>query len=240
LHLKRTNGNFRRIRGTIGVLNMANDMKSGIGFMIPAAGVVGFFTSLFLGEFLISIIVAIVGILAWFLYMLVMESPMPQQIGNMIILFGVLLSIGIFFGFGVTQNMWGGFEFQTEGSVFALVILFFAVLTGLNFRSQGASKVSPANMGGLSDTDRDMVMNAIKQSNGGQGSKDDPKVIVVKQEMAPEKEEKKEEQPNPNDPYGMANNPYFAYPPDYYYDEDEDDEEYDDEWDEDDEDEEDE
>ncbi len=222
---------------------MANDMKSGIGFMIPAAGVVGFFTSLLLGEYLISIIIAVAGILAWFLYMLVMESPMPQQIGNMIMLFGILLSIGIFFGFGVSQNMWGGFEFQTEGSIFALVILFFAILTGLNFRSQGSSPVSPANMGGLSDADRDMVMNAIKQSKGDDASSDDPRVIVVKQEMAQAKEEeKKEEQPNPDDPYGMANNPYFAYPPDYYYDEDDEDDEedYDDEWDEDEEDEEDE
>lgn len=213
---------------------MANDMKSGIGFMIPAAGVVGFFTSLLLGEYLISIIIAVVGILAWFLYMLVMESPMPQQIGNMIMLFGILLSIGIFFGFGVSQNMWGGFEFQTEGSIFALVILFFSILTGLNFRSQGSAPVSPTNLGGLSDADRDMVMSAIKQSNGDDASSDDPRVIVVKQEMAQAKEEeKKEEQPKPYDPYGMANNPYFAYPPDYYYDEDDEDEDedYDEEWD---------
>ena len=56
---------------------MANDMKSGIGFIIPAAGVVGFFTSLLLGEFLVSIIIAVAGIMVWFLYMLVMESNMP-------------------------------------------------------------------------------------------------------------------------------------------------------------------
>jgi len=105
---------------------MANDMKSGIGFIIPAAGVVGFFTSLLLGEFLVSIIIAVAGIMVWFLYMLVMESNMPQQMGNMILLFGILLSIGIFFGFGITQNMFGGFEFQPEGSIFALVILFFS------------------------------------------------------------------------------------------------------------------
>ncbi len=53
---------------------MANDMKSGVGFIIPAAGVVGFFTSLLLGEFLVSIIIAVAGILVWFLYMLVRDS----------------------------------------------------------------------------------------------------------------------------------------------------------------------
>ena len=217
---------------------MANDMKSGIGFIIPAAGVVGFFTSLLLGEFLVSIIIAVAGIMVWFLYMLVMESNMPQQMGNMILLFGILLSIGIFFGFGITQNMFGGFEFQPEGSIFALVILFFAVLTGLNFRNQASSTVAPAGASGLSDSDRDLVMDAIKQSQEATEASDEPRVIVVKQEATPEVavEEKKEEEPNPYAPYNMANNPYFAYPPDYYYDDDEDDEE-DEDWDEEDDDE---
>ena len=212
---------------------MANDMKSGIGFIIPAAGVVGFFTSLLLGEFLVSIIIAVAGIMVWFLYMLVMESNMPQQMGNMILLFGILLSIGIFFGFGITQNMFGGFEFQPEGSIFALVILFFAVLTGLNFRNQASSTVAPAGASGLSDSDRDLVMDAIKQSQESTEASDEPRVIVVKQEATPEVavEEKKEEEPNPYDPYNMANNPYFAYPPDYYYDDDEEDED-DEDWDE--------
>jgi len=220
---------------------MANDMKSGIGFIIPAAGVVGFFTSLLLGEFLVSIIIAVAGIMVWFLYMLVMESNMPQQIGNMILLFGILLSIGIFFGFGITQNMFGGFEFQPEGSIFALVILFFAVLTGLNFRNQASSTVAPAGASGLSDSDRDLVMDAIKQSQEPTEASDEPRVIVVKQEATPEVavEEKKEEEPNPYAPYNMANNPYFAYPPDYYYDDDEEDEEdeEDEDWDEEDDDE---
>ena len=212
---------------------MANDMKSGIGFIIPAAGVVGFFTSLLLGEFLVSIIIAVAGIMVWFLYMLVMESNMPQQMGNMILLFGILLSIGIFFGFGVKQNMFGGFEFQPEGSIFALVILFFAVLTGLNFRNQASSTIAPAGGSGLSDSDRDLVMDAIKQSQESTEASDEPRVIVVKQEATPEVavEEKKEEEPNPYDPYNMANNPYFAYPPDYYYgDDEEDEEEEDDDW----------
>ena len=210
---------------------MANDMKSGIGFIIPAAGVVGFFTSLLLGEFLVSIIIAVAGIMVWFLYMLVMESNMPQQMGNMILLFGILLSIGIFFGFGVTQNMFGGFEFQPEGSIFALVILFFAVLTGLNFRNQASSTVAPAGASGLSDSDRDLVMDAIKQSQESTEASDEPRVIVVKQEATPEVavEEKKEEEPNPYDPYNLANNPYFAYPPDYYYEDDDEDDDWDEE-----------
>ena len=115
---------------------MNNDVKSGVGYIIPFGAIVGFFTALFLGEYLISIVIAIAGILVWFLYMVVMESSPPSNLGNLIIFFGVLLSIGIFMGFGVSQNMWGGVEFVSEGSLFALVILFFSVLTGMLFRGQ--------------------------------------------------------------------------------------------------------
>ena len=217
---------------------MANDIKSGVGFIIPAAGVVGFFTSLLMGETLLSIIIAVSGILVWFIYMLVMESHMPHEMGNMIILFGILLSLGIFFGFGVTQNMWGGFEFQPEGSIFSLVILFFAVLTGLNFRNQQASGLKPQNnTSGLTEQDRELVMSALNKSSSHTSNSDEPKVIVVKQEpTAPieeNKDDKKEDvtlQTPSHDPHGISPNPYFAYPPDYYYDEDEDDEDDEDEW----------
>ena len=217
---------------------MANDIKSGVGFIIPAAGVVGFFTSLLLGEYMLSIIIAVLGILIWFIYMLVMESHMPHEMGNMIILFGVLLSLGIFFSFGITQNMWGGFEFQPEGSIFSLVILFFAILTGLNFRNQQETSIQSANSkSGLTQKDRELVMSALNKSHSQSPSNDEPKVIVVKQEVSEpdnkDSDEKKSTdsvQPPGNDTYGMSQNPYFAYPPDYYYEEDEEDE-YEDEWD---------
>jgi len=201
---------------------MANDIKSGVGFIIPAAGVVGFFTSLILGEYMLSIIIAVLGILIWFIYMLVMESHMPHEMGNMIILFGVLLSLGIFFSFGITQNMWGGFEFQPEGSIFSLVILFFAILTGLNFRNQQESSIRPANLkSGLTQQDRELVMSALNKSHSQSPSNDEPKVIVVKQEVpepvnkdSDEKKSIDSVQPPAHDPYGMSQNPYFAYPPD--------------------------
>ena len=128
----------------------------------------------------------------------------------MIILFGILLSLGIFFGFGVKQNMWGGFEFQTEGSIFSLVILFFAVLTGLNFRNQQSSALfsSNASGGGLSEQDRELVINAIgkAQETDPSNNSEQSKVIVVKQETtssesddteSKEKETKQQHQNNP-------------------------------------------
>lgn len=211
---------------------MANDVKSGVGFIIPALGVVGFFTSLLLGEFLLSIIIAVMVILVWFLYMLVMESHIPREMGNMIILFGMMLSLGIFFGFGIVQNMWGGYDLKPEGAIFSLIILFFSLLTGLNFRNQQkAIQKEVASVPGLSNEDRNLVMTAIKQNNqvNEDASSNEPKVIIVKQEqpIIENKLENKEVYPNQLTPQ----TPYFAYPADYYEDEyDLDDE---DEWDED-------
>tara|TARA_X000001036_G_scaffold150374_1_gene142780 strand:- start:182 stop:844 length:663 start_codon:yes stop_codon:yes gene_type:complete len=210
---------------------MANDMKSGIGYLIPASGVVGFVIALLLGEFLASILITVLGILVWFLYMLVMESTIPKQMGNMIMLFGVMLSVGIFLGFGITQNLWGGFEFKSEGSLLSLVILFFSVLTGLNFRNQQSIlRSSGSSSTSLSDDDRKFVLSAIDKAQSSKQSTEasDPRVIVVKQEAPSVSEEPaKKEELNPYDPYLMANNPYFSYPPEYY------DEYEDDEWDED-------
>ena len=165
---------------------MANDVKSGVGFIIPALGVVGFFTSLLLGEFLLSIIIAVMVILVWFLYMLVMESHIPGEMGNMIILFGMMLSLGIFFGFGIMQNMWGGYDLKPEGAIFSLIILFFSVLTGLNFRNQQNSiQKDVISTSGLSNEDRNLVMDAIKQNKqvNEAASSNEPKVIIVKQEQ---------------------------------------------------------
>ena len=214
---------------------MANDIKVGVGFIIPAAGVVGFFVSLFLGEFLISIVISIIGILAWLLYMLIMETNMPKQTGNMTILFGIMLSIGILAAFGIKRNMFGGYDFESNGLIFSAVILFFSILTGLNLRTNSRSNIQLNEGSVLSKNDKELVMEAINKTDDKSIKSNDPKIIVVKQE-AKNDIEKQKDQPKsqqdaaPVDPYGMANNPYFAYPPDYFNSQEEDDEYEDDEY----------
>ena len=143
---------------------MNNDIKSGVGYFIPLAAVIGFFTALFLGEYLLSVFVAIAGILVWFLYMVVMESSPPSNLGNLIIFFGILLSVGVFMGFGVTQNMWGGIEFVSEGSLFALVVFFFSILTGLLFRNQPVFQTAGSN-NNLTDQEKQWIQNALNENN---------------------------------------------------------------------------
>ena len=211
---------------------MNSDIKSGVGFIIPLGAIIGFFTALFLGEHLLSICIAIAGILVWFLYMVIMESSPPSNLGNLIMFFGILLSIGVFMGFGVTQNMWGGIEFVSEGSLFALVVLFFSILTGMLFRNQPF--VQPAgSRNNLSDQEKKWIESALKENNINSDI-NDSKVIVVKQENNSKEQESPAKEPNPE--YTQYNNPYvYAYPPEYYYDEEYDEEydmEYDEEYDE--------
>ena len=192
---------------------MNSDIKSGVGYIIPLGAIIGFFTALFLGEHLLSICIAIAGILVWFLYMVIMESSPPSNLGNLIMFFGILLSIGVFMGFGVTQNMWGGIEFVSEGSLFALVVLFFSILTGMLFRNQPF--VQPAgSRNNLSDREKKWIENALKENNINSDI-NDSKVIVVKQENNGKEQESPVKEPNPENT--QYNNPYvYAYPPEYY------------------------
>jgi hypothetical protein len=207
---------------------MANDVRAGIGYLIPAGAIVGFFIALLMGQYLLSVFFAVAGILVWFLYSLVMETPLPGVLGNMIILFGVLLALGVFMTYGWEQNIFGGFEFRPEGSIFALIILFFSVLAGVLY-NRSRRPATEAGVAALTDQERELVRKAVQAA---EGEAVEPKVIVVKPEPPPaEEEEEKEEEEYDYGPYG----PYaYAYPPEYYdeeyeEEEDEEEEEYEDE-----------
>jgi len=191
---------------------MGNDIKSGLGYLIPLGAVIGFVTVIVTGKYLLSILIPLAGILVWFIYMKIMEVPVPDIFGNIIIAFGGLLSVGVFLVYGTKPNMFGGIEIQDEGAVFALLVLFFSILTGMLFnRNDGLGK----NL--LTGEEKELVNKAIKKSD----NEVSPRVIVVKQEA-----EQKEEKNNQPDEY----TPYYAYPPEYdYYDDYYEDEEEDDE-----------
>ena len=191
---------------------MGNDIKSGVGYLIPLSAVIGFVAVIVTGNYLLSILIPLAGILVWFLYMKIMEVPVPDVFGNIIIAFGGLLAVGVFLVYGTKPNMFGGIETQEEGAVFALLVLFFSILTGMLFnRNDGLGK----NL--LTGEEKELVNKAIKKSD----NEVSPRVIVVKQEA-----EQKEEKNNQPDEY----TPYYAYPPEYdYYDDYYEDEEEDDE-----------
>ncbi len=122
---------------------MNDNIKVGIGFFIPATAIILFVASLYAENFLLSAFISILGLLAWFLYSAVMQTNMPNVTGNIIILFGVLLSLSIFLSFGMKKNMFGGYEFVAEGGAGSSILLLIIVLVGILFKkSSNPSDVS--------------------------------------------------------------------------------------------------
>lgn len=183
---------------------MASNVKTGIGFLIPFGAIIGFVLSIIAENYILGIFFAVAGILIWLLYLAVMNTATPDTMGNFIILFGVLLAMAVFMNFGWEQNIWGGIEFKTEGSVMALMVLFFGTLIGVMF-SQRISDVQS-----LTTREKELVDKALL-------GHDDPRVIVVKQEAEEVDNDEEEDDYEEYDEYD------YEYP--YYYDEDEDEDE---------------
>ncbi len=180
---------------------MASSIKSGIGFIIPFGAIIGFVLSIIAENYVLGIFFAVAGMLVWLLYLTVMDTAAPDTMGNFIILFGVLLALAVFMNFGWEQNIWGGIEFKAEGSVLALVVLFFATLSGVLYR-QRLTAVQPQ----LTSSEQELVDKALR-------GEEDPRVIIVKQEMEDDNTEEEED-----DDYEEYKEYDYAYP--YYFDED--------------------
>ena len=195
---------------------MADNIKTGIGFFIPVASLIGFVLSILSNNYFASIIFIVSGMMIWMLYILVVESNTPALMGNILILFVVLLSLAVFLNYGLSQNMFGGYELKADGSLIALLVLFFGGLIGVIFRQSISDSPAPS----LSSEDLALVNKALEKSDNLDDAKVDPKVIVVKQE-APKEAVKEEEEEEEWDYSQM-----YAYPPEYYkeYEEEEEDE----------------
>jgi len=61
---------------------------------------------------------------------------MPDITGNIVMVFGGLLSLAFFLNYGLDTNMFGGFELKLEGVVGSVLILFFTVLMGVLFNNK--------------------------------------------------------------------------------------------------------
>ena len=109
---------------------MTGNSKTNIGMLIPAVSILAFFISIFYENYLFSMLFAIGGILFWFVYSSIMQSKMPDVTGNILILFGLLISIGYFLNYGISTNMFGGYDFNTESIIGSMMIIFFTVLLG--------------------------------------------------------------------------------------------------------------
>ena len=120
---------------------MNNDTKTTVGLIIPAIFAVVFFIVIFNQNFLNALFVAVSGLLGWFTYSSIVRAKMPDFTGNIVMLYGAMLSLAFFLNYGLTINMFGGYEAQVEGAVGAVMILFFTILLGSLFNSKSELKL---------------------------------------------------------------------------------------------------
>ena len=120
---------------------MNNDTKTTVGLIIPAIFAVVFFIVIFNQNFLNALFVAVSGLLVWFTYSSIFRAKMPDFTGNIVMLYGAMLSLAFFLNYGLTINMFGGYEAQVEGAVGAVMILFFTILLGSLFNSKSELKL---------------------------------------------------------------------------------------------------
>ena len=115
---------------------MNDNIKSSVGMLVPLSSLALFIYFSLLGNFLAAVLASIGGVMIWYLYSLVVESQMPDITGNIVILFGSLLAIAFFLNYGISKNMFGGFNISLEGTAGSAVVLFFSVLLGISLRRQ--------------------------------------------------------------------------------------------------------
>ncbi len=118
------------------ILTMNSNIKISVGLMIPLVAIIVFSVLIYTENNIAAIFAAIVGLLVWFLYSLVMDAEMPDVTGNIIVLFGFLLSTAFFLNYGLTRNMFGGYEVNLEGAAISSTLLFLIVLVGISFRQR--------------------------------------------------------------------------------------------------------
>jgi len=114
---------------------MNDNSKISVGLLIPAISIIAFAALLFSENYIASLFVAVSGLMIWFAYSAVMKAKMPDITGNIVIVFGGLLSTAFFLNYGLSTNMFGGFEINLEGVVGSILILFFTVLMGVLYNS---------------------------------------------------------------------------------------------------------
>ena len=121
---------------------MNENSKISVGLLIPAVSVIAFISMLFSENYIAALFVAISGLMVWFAYSAVMNTRMPDVTGNIVMVFGIMLSLAFFMNYGLSTSMFGGFEIMLEGVVGSILILFFTVLLGVLFNSNNVDRTA--------------------------------------------------------------------------------------------------
>ena len=145
---------------------MNDNSKISVGLLIPAVSVIAFVSMLLSENYIAGLFVAISGLMVWFTYSAVMNTKMPDVTGNIVIVFGVMLSLAFFMNYGLLTSMFGGLEIKLEGVVGSVLILFFTVLMGVLFNNANTDHTSHGISTPLAPTTKpEIVAQPIESSN---------------------------------------------------------------------------
>ena len=128
--------------------------------------------------------------LIWFLYTAIMQTKLPDVTGNIIILFGLLISIGYFLNFGISNNMFGGIDFNKETIIGSLMILLISVVLGVLFNNSFSIKETSRSTSYNSDKNIEVENKTSTPAKESESNKPYPEEEY--EEYYPEEEEYEE------------------------------------------------
>ena len=167
--------------------------KTSIGLLIPATSFIVFIIAIYFENLSFSMFSAICGILIWFLYTAVMQTKLPDVTGNIIILFGLLISISYFLNFGISNNMFGGIVFNKETIIGSLMILLISVVLGVLFNNSFSIKETSRSTSYNSDKNIEVENKTSTPAKESESNKPYPEEEY--EEYYPEEEEYEEYYP---------------------------------------------
>ena len=105
-------------------------MKNLITFFILFSSLSTYVFFLFTRNYPLSIISIALGFIIWLISMGIYKRKI-SGLHFILILFGMLVSLAFFIGYGIEQDIWGGYHFNSEASFLSFGLMLLLILPGV-------------------------------------------------------------------------------------------------------------
>jgi len=113
------------------------DTRTVFGYFILLLSAIAFGVAIGYEQYYLAALSIVGGLILWLAYISVAGVALRGQLGSILILFGLMLSVPVFLLFAVEQDVWGGYHIKPDGATLALVILFLTIAPGMILRYNG-------------------------------------------------------------------------------------------------------
>ncbi len=139
--------NFPKHRFYGGIV-IDQDTRTVFGYFILLFSTIAFGVAIGNEQYYLAALFVVGGLVLWLVYISVAGVTLNGQLGSILILFGIILSIPVFLLFAVEQDIWGGYHIKPDGATLAVVILFLTIAPGLilRYNSKRLAPVSTATI----------------------------------------------------------------------------------------------